>query len=179
MSSAASVVYKRLYYGLALGSTMKLFRMILESYSSYVEPVQREAYLKLNCAFFEYENILDREGFFSIHSVAQKKEIDKILGVYLPKLQNYIDQIKAPLKKHQSEYFIKNYGETNFSIFSFFEKVKPIVKTTGRGAVKPRVRGPLASIIWESYDYIVLKKSWEKAKFEREIKDAFPIILFL
>ena len=168
------------YYGLALGSTMKLFRMILESYTDYVDPVQREAFLKMNCAFFEYENILDREGFFSIHSREQKSELLEIERDHLPKLQNYIDKIKEPMNKHQKEFFIKNYGDVNFSIFSFFDDIKPIVKTKGRGKrLKPRTKGPLVTKIWDSYDYIVLKKNWEKAKLDYEMKSALPYFIIV
>ena len=168
------------YYNLALGSTMKLFRMILESYTDYVDPVQREAFLKMNCAFFEYENILDREGFFSIHSLEQKNELLKIEKTYLPKLQDYIDKIKKPMNKHQEKFFIKNYGEVNFSIFNFFQDIKPIVKTKGRGnRLKPRIKGPFITKIWNSYDYIVLKKNWEKAKLDYEMKSAFPYFIIV
>ena len=167
------------YYALALGSTMKLFKLILDSINDYVDPIQREAYLKMNCAFFEYEYILDIEGFFSIHSTLQKKEIYKIVHDYLPTLENYIKKIKEPMKKHQEEFFIKNYGEVNFNIFGYFEKVKPIVKTFGRFAKRPQDRGPLIKTVWKSFEYIALQKSWEKAKLSYDIKSSFPYFMIV
>ena len=167
------------YYGLALGSTMKLFKLILDSINDYVDPIQREAYLKMNCAFFEYEYILDIEGFFSIHSTIQKNEIHKIVNEYLPKLENYIKKIKEPMKKHQEEFFIKNYGEVNFKIFDYFEKLKPIVKTFGRVAKVPQDRGPLITTVWKSFEYIALQKNWEKAKLSNDIKSSFPYFMIV